>query len=138
MKPYAPPTKRPAIHVNTRALVLMASKGRCWKCQFDILAMWLDIRSYAKRAFAQGFTLKEVHIYARTMYGPRFSPRKCWDLHHVIAVSEGHDPENPDNWRIACLVCHKPETAKLAKRKKLRKYRGALPTYIPDELKATE
>lgn len=61
--------------------------------------------------------------------------KKCtrWEAHHVIAVCEGGDSLDLENYETVCVPCHKIETDNLRKRIRAKGLRWGRPPVDPEE-----
>lgn len=104
-----------------RGPVRSRDKGICAICQFDCLAFQQRLKSLVARAKGtrsgrhHPYSWSRIHRFMRT--NGVCTVVQPYEVDHIIPVIEGGGCCGLDNLRTLCFVCHRQQTADLAKRR---------------------
>lgn len=117
-----------------RRLVELRDKGVCALCGIDTEALQNRIRNIVHRVignprmwspniyeFSSNWKIERVRSLMLGSGFDRSLSESWWDADHIIPVVEGGGQCGLDGYRTLCCGCHKAETAKLAKRRAMRR-----------------
>lgn len=121
---------------GARRFILERDGGRCAGCgmecerihgllrrlEYGLRFGWRDTR--ARRRVVERWATAGRRLRALLVESGYDVGRSLWDADHIVPVVLGGGPE-PENLRTLCQVCHKVETAKLA-RERARARRGMI------------
>jgi 5-methylcytosine-specific restriction endonuclease McrA len=122
---------------SLRRHVFERDGGCCRLCGRDLAALEAEIVAYLTACGGEEWIARE---YFRCLelddFFWRFVEGKAlWECDHILPRAEWGET-TLENLRLACLRCHRRETAKLAGRRAIRRARHAFVPVIPEELQS--
>ncbi len=117
-----------------RAEVWKRDRGVCAICGRDMTKLQQRYWRW-KRIIAKKLGWSKANEWERRWEAKGYpGGREWWDADHIIPVVEGGGGCGLENYRTACVPCHKKETAELAKRRARARRKKQEPTLTQQSL----
>ena len=96
-------------------LLCSRDKGICAGCGIDVMWLGSEIRRITRT-----WRINRQATYSEMVrdFGPwGFGFKRIWEADHIIPVIEGGGCCGLENYQTLCVLCHKKDSAELAKRR---------------------